>query len=241
MTTQSKSIKYLKFNELDSTQAWAHAHPEAWNVSGWTAITADIQRHGRGSAGSVWTDIPHSSLLMTLVSPPLEWSSAYVFVRHAQASLVVAEWLQSKGYAVELKWPNDIYLGTQKLGGFLTEAYWQQQVCSRWFLGLGMNVLAAPKGCARLDGLPLEGLAETLAEALVDALSNPAGSDILDRYTRQLIGFRQPCRFRDRNTESSFSATPRFISPDGRLGIQLESGSVRWVGHKELEWLDLGA
>lgn len=56
---------------------------------------------------------------MTLVSPELQWSSAFVFVRHAQASLVVVEWLQSLGFKAQLKWPNDLYLHGLKLGGFL--------------------------------------------------------------------------------------------------------------------------
>jgi hypothetical protein len=38
-----------------------------------------------------------------------------------------------------------------------------------------------------------------------------------------------------------FGATPKFLSPDGRLGIQLDSGAVRWVGHKEVEWMDFGS
>jgi BirA family biotin operon repressor/biotin-[acetyl-CoA-carboxylase] ligase len=174
---------------------------------------------------------------MTLVSPALQWTASYVFVRHAQASLTVAEWLESRGYAVQLKWPNDLYLNGQKLGGFLTEAYWQGGTCTRWFLGIGINVTQAPEGCAWLPGLELDGLAELLADLLASHLESPVGSDVLDRYASKLLGWRQLNRFRDRSSGETFAATPKFLSPDGRLGIQLEHGSVRWVGHKELEWL----
>jgi len=237
MPPGSASVKHHKFKELTSTQAWAHANSDQWNPSGWTAITADAQTEGRGSGGTHWFDIPHSSLLMTLVSPELQWTASYVFVRHAQASLTVAEWLEARGYAVQLKWPNDLYLNGLKLGGFLTEAYWLGGTCTRWFLGVGINVSQAPEGFAWLPGLELEGMAEELAAHLASRLESPVGSDVLDRYASKLLGWRQLNLFRDRTSGETFAATPKFLSPDGRLGIQLEHGSVRWVGHKELEWL----
>jgi biotin-(acetyl-CoA carboxylase) ligase len=124
-----------------------------------------------------------------------------------------------------------------KLGGFLTEAYWHGGTCTRWFLGIGINVTQAPPSCAWLPGLELDGMAEELGSHLASHLESPVGSDVLDRYTAKLLGWRQLSRFRDRATGETFAATPKFLSPDGRLGIQLEHGSVRWVGHKELEWL----
>lgn len=235
MVTQD--IKYIKFNELDSTQSWAHSNPSHWNSKGWTAITAVTQSAGRGSGSSDWLDVPGGSLLMTLVSPNIAWTAPYVFVRHAQASLCVVEWLGGQGYEVQLKWPNDLYLNRVKLGGFLTEAYWQGATCVRWFLGIGLNISQAPVGFACLPGLELEGLAERLSEQLVSILDGPVANDALDRYASNLIGWRQLSWFRDLNSGETFAATPKFLSPDGRLGIQLEHGSVRWVGHKELEWL----
>lgn len=240
MSTPQDSVKHLYFSELDSTQSWAHQNPDSCNPSGWTAITAGTQRQGRGSGGATWTDIPGSSLLMTLVSPPIDWSAPYVFVRHAQASLCTAEWLQERGVDARLKWPNDLYLNGLKLGGFLTEAYWNQGVCTRWFLGLGLNITDAPEGAASAPGLQREGLAADLAKHLATSLSRPVGADLLSRYSSQLLGWQKECGFRDRETGEAFLATPRFISPDGRLGIQLKTGAVRWVGHKEVEWRDFG-
>lgn len=176
MPDPKDSVKHLYFSELDSTQAWAHENPDSWCPSGWTAITAGTQRQGRGSGGSTWTDVPGSSLLMTLVSPAIEWSAPYVFVRHAQASLCTAEWLQVRGVEARLKWPNDLYLNRLKLGGFLTEAYWSQGLCTRWFLGLGLNLTEAPEGAAAAPGLQRDGLAEDLAGHLAAALSRPVGA-----------------------------------------------------------------
>jgi biotin-(acetyl-CoA carboxylase) ligase len=238
--TGSIGIKFIKFSELNSTQAWAHANSDQWNPNGWTAITAGAQAEGRGSGGTHWTDIPHSSVLLTLVSPAIAWTASYVFVRHAQASLCVAEWLESRGYAVQLKWPNDLYLNGKKLGGFLTEAYWNQGQCTRWFLGLGINVSNAPHGFAHLEGMKLEGMAEAVSLHLVNTLGGPVAGDTLDRYARQLLGWQRECGFIDAATGETFRATPRFVSPDGRLGVQLASGAVRWVGHKEVTWTDFG-
>ena len=240
MPAEDQLIKYLKFKELDSTQSWAHANSESWNPQGWTAITAGTQRKGRGSGSATWHDVAGASLLLTLVSPPLSWSASWVFVRHAQASLATAEWLCAQGFAVRLKWPNDLYLHGLKLGGFLTEAYWNQGQCTRWFLGLGLNVTQAPEGSAHLEGMSLEGMAEAVSAHLVNALGGPIPEDTLGRYAQQLLGWQQECGFTDAATGEAFRATPRFISPDGRLGIQLASGVLRWVGHKEVVWTDWG-
>jgi BirA family biotin operon repressor/biotin-[acetyl-CoA-carboxylase] ligase len=241
MPAENQLINYLKFKELDSTQSWAHANPDSWNPQGWTAITAGTQRQGRGSGGTAWYDVPGASLLMTLVSPPLSWSAPWVFVRHAQASLAIAEWLRAQGVSVRLKWPNDVYLNDRKLGGLLTEAYWNQARCTRWFLGLGLNVAAAPEGAAHLDGVQIEGMAEAVSAHLVSALNGPVEEDTLDRYAQNLLGWQRECGFIDAATGAAFRATPRVISPDGKLGIQLDSGALRWVGHKEVIWTDWGA
>ena len=240
MPPASGPIKYIKFSELDSTQSWAHANPDSWNPQGWTAITAGTQRQGRGSGSTTWHDVAGASLLLTLVSPPLSWSASWVFVRHAQASLATAEWLESRGFSVQLKWPNDLYLNGLKLGGFLTEAYWHGGTCTRWFLGIGINVTQAPEGCAHLEGIPLEGMAEEVSAHLVDALGGPIPAATLDQYAQQLLGWQRECGFTDAATGEAFRATPRFVSPDGRLGIQLPSGALRWVGHKEVVWIDWG-
>ena len=236
MSGQGSTLKHVVLGTVPSTQAWAHANPDQWNPLGWTAISAVSQSQGQGSGGTTWTDVPGSSLLMTLVSPELQWSSAFVFVRHAQASLVIVEWLQSLGFKAQLKWPNDLYLHGLKLGGFFTEAYWQQNRCTRWFLGLGLNVSAAPDGCAFLAGLSLDGLVEQTAEMLSKALEAPLPPDVLDRYTSNLMGWQVLGTFRDKASGELLQATPRLLSPDGRLGLELLSGGLRWVGHKELEW-----
>jgi biotin-(acetyl-CoA carboxylase) ligase len=41
--------------------------------------------------------------------------------------------LVDHGFNARLKWPNDIYIGSGKIAGVLSEASWQGDFCNRFF------------------------------------------------------------------------------------------------------------
>jgi BirA family biotin operon repressor/biotin-[acetyl-CoA-carboxylase] ligase len=53
---------------------------------------------------------------------------------------------------LRLKWPNDLYVGNDKLGGILVEARWRQDHLDWIAVGVGINV-TAPSGISRAAGL----------------------------------------------------------------------------------------
>ena len=140
-------IKYHHFSYIDSTNAFAKRESKRFSDDYWTAITADTQTDGRGQNDTDWIDFPKGSLLMTIISPNIKWDNSRIMNAHMSASLGIKNFLVDNGFDAKLKWPNDIYIGSGKVAGILSEAIWQGSFCNRFFFGLGMNIRNAPEGC----------------------------------------------------------------------------------------------
>jgi BirA family biotin operon repressor/biotin-[acetyl-CoA-carboxylase] ligase len=111
----------------------------------------------------------------------------FTFIRQARAGepislmpIAVARWLREAikdacGVKVDLKWPNDLYVGRRKIGGILTEARTQGED-TYVAVGVGLNVLGSPESLGVAGATTLEeesGRALALApllQALLDGL-----------------------------------------------------------------------
>jgi BirA family biotin operon repressor/biotin-[acetyl-CoA-carboxylase] ligase len=115
-----------------------------------SVVVAESQTAGRGRRGRTWEAPPASGLLATFVLAP---GPLVVFA----AGVAAAE---ACGREVRLKWPNDLMLGEQKLGGVLAEIRGQKAL-----VGIGINLTWAPPGAAKL-GADRDALLERLLPLL---------------------------------------------------------------------------
>lgn len=84
-------------------------------------VAAEHQTHGRGRLGREWVTPARSSLTVSFLlvpdAPPERWPWLPLMAGIASASAV----RRVTGVQVNLKWPNDVLAGGQKLGGILLE------------------------------------------------------------------------------------------------------------------------
>ena len=107
-------------------------------------LVAEQQTAGRGRMGRVWQSQRGDSLTFSLGLPlqPMDWSGLSLAV-----GVSLAESLEPLAAgadpALQLKWPNDLWLQGRKLGGILVEtANWGSQ---RYVVvGVGLNIVAPP-------------------------------------------------------------------------------------------------
>lgn len=106
-----------------------------------TVVAADQQSKGRGTQGRTW-DSPPGGLYFTLVlRRPLAQYLGGVLALNMLT--VVVKLLRDQGAPlVRLQWPNDIFLGTRKVGGLLLESYGSTDSPPFWLAGLGLDVRA---------------------------------------------------------------------------------------------------
>lgn len=134
------------FDRLESTQTHLIDGLKNGNVSVPVCVGAALQTTGRGSRGNRWIGGEGNlflSLALARSSLPedlkLESSSIYF-------AFLMKELLADAGSNVWLKWPNDFYLGTHKIGGLITNLVGEALVC-----GIGINLKSAPEDFLTID------------------------------------------------------------------------------------------
>lgn len=174
-------------------------------------LVAQVQTAGRGRAGRSWQSAPGASLTFSL---------AWRFNRPVQAlaglplavGVALAQTLEQFGVPVMLKWPNDLWLDGEKLGGVLIETASSEG--ATWaVIGVGVNLQLPPDLSQRI-GRPAA------------ALPAPAGQD-RDRLLAALAaGLAQVLEEFEREGFAAFAAR--------------WNGRHAWAGHT-VQIIDQGA
>jgi BirA family biotin operon repressor/biotin-[acetyl-CoA-carboxylase] ligase len=131
-------IRYLERvgSTNDEAAAWARAGaPEG------AVVLAETQARGRGRLGRAWHSPPGASLYLSVVLRPPRPPHVLPPLTLA-AGLAVYDTCAYFGLAPDLKWPNDVLLGGQKVAGILTEMGADAERVHHVVLGLGLNVNA---------------------------------------------------------------------------------------------------
>lgn len=161
------------YHSVTSTLDVAHALGEAGAPAG-SLVIAERQTAGRGRGGHRWTSEAGMGIWLTMVERPSD--PAAVDVLAIRLGLRAAAALEAfAGGPVQLKWPNDLYVGAGKLCGILVETRWREQRIDWVAVGLGVNV-RAPRDVQHAAGLR-EGTARVpVLERLVPAVRAAAAA-----------------------------------------------------------------
>jgi len=174
---------------VSSTLDVAHMLAATGTPAG-TLVLADHQEAGRGRAGRRWSSRAGAGLWFTIIERPIDVVAIRVLSLRVGLRLVTV--LDHHASApVRLKWPNDIYLGSGKLAGILTEAHWTNGRPEWIAIGIGINIglpedvpgAAALGDTQRIDLLgelvpAVRGAAQTRGSLTAGELSAFAGRDL---------------------------------------------------------------
>lgn len=133
--------KLFELLAVDSTNNYAANLSNDKLLSGYTVIMAHNQTNGRGQRGGSWLVEPGKNLTCSVVYNQLTIPVANQFVISMAVALAIHDtlrWIVKK--PVQLKWPNDIYIGDKKIGGILIENNMVGNVINKTIIGLGLNV-----------------------------------------------------------------------------------------------------
>jgi BirA family biotin operon repressor/biotin-[acetyl-CoA-carboxylase] ligase len=133
------------FETLGSTNAEALVLARA-GERGPLWIVARSQSAGRGRRGSIWISPPgnlYATLLLTAPAAPAQ-APQLSFVAALALHDAVAQVAPALGPGLALKWPNDLLLGSAKLGGILLES--ENGPLFAVAVGIGVNCVSHPSG-----------------------------------------------------------------------------------------------
>ena len=238
------SLKIIHYESLESTNTTAYELAQQ-STPEWTIVVADVQTRGRGRGrkrwdsrkGGLWFSILLRPRIPTPRLPMLQFLAA-VATRQAIEN--------ETGLNAKLKWPNDLVLGTAKLGGILIESKTLRDSVSFAILGIGLNVnqtqAQLPQGAVslRLESRKQYDL-RTMLTAILDQIRSSFNdlnhpSRIMKEWWRNCI--HRPVRIQVAVGNDTITGVSAAIEEDGSLLIDTDDRMIRRVNEGSLRILD---
>lgn len=231
--------------ETDSTNRWIKDLAREGAAHGTLAV-AEFQSAGRGRFDRSWSAPEGCSIMMTLLLRP-EFAPPCASMLTLVMGLSVAQAVEELGFAVCIKWPNDIIISKKKICGILTEMGATAEKISYVLIGVGMNVNLREfpedvkdkatslllEGGREYDRSQIIGLVMKYFEKNYEKFVQTCDFHYLrEDYHRILVNLGQPVRVLD--GERSFEGISRGIDEKGGLLVEREDGTVEKVSAGEV-------
>ena len=161
---------------IDSTNTALIARAQGESIDG-HVLMAELQTQGRGRRGRKWIS-PFGRNVMLSTGFQLSAQSSNIGSISLAIGVAVAKAIEEvTNLSIQLKWPNDIYLNDQKLGGILIDLLHAGPPV-KLLLGIGLNIHAAPDG---LDS------PNAPAIALADVVPGPSRHEVVSTLLNELV------------------------------------------------------
>jgi BirA family biotin operon repressor/biotin-[acetyl-CoA-carboxylase] ligase len=197
-------------------------------------LLAESQNAGRGRrAGRSWIAQPGTSLLFTTILP-VTVRATDLWAVPFWVALGVAEGIAGSGVHVELRWPNDVFVGDRKAAGILCVSR-VTGAAAHVGCGVGINVVR-PAGDALASIEPPPAFLSDLAPRVV---REAVLSDTLVAFERRLPSLRDPDAVARTYEERAGLAGTRYRVRLDRDGSELD-GIARGLGPDGTLRLDVG-
>lgn len=205
-----------------------------------TVVTCREQKAGRGQGTNQWIGEAGKNIYTSILLKPSFLESSDQFQLNVVSSLALVALLKEHDISADIKWPNDIYVGKNKIAGILTESKLQGSNIQQACLGIGLNVnqnfkeseLSATS-IAQETGkdFTVEEIEQRLYE-IIEAfyLQLKSGKDLLAVYESR-IGLDQDKVFAHKG--KTYKGQVISIAKDGRLNLLLTDGPVKLAQHPE--------
>ena len=117
MTKLGSEIHHLSV--VDSTNNYAAKLISDGQLQNGSVIMADFQTNGRGQRGNSWQSVSQDNLLFSLAFQPVSIAVDQQIRINWYTALIWIKCFKRFSIDAQIKWPNDIFVGQQKLGGIL--------------------------------------------------------------------------------------------------------------------------
>ncbi len=250
----TKKHDIIWLDSTDSTNYEAKRHIS--NIDNLSVLSALKQTSGRGQAGNSWSSADGENLLFSIVlrfddSPFQAYDQ---FAISQAAALSVVDFLAQHSIEAKIKWPNDIYVGNNKICGILIENTLKGEFLSSSIVGIGINVnqkdfpseLPNPISMISLmeDGKRFD--LRPLLEEFMDIFKryynrylhiNGGLGKLRTLYISQMWRKDDTSQFIDCLSGQEFTGTIRKVSDLGHLLIETEEGELREFAFKEIGYI----
>lgn len=135
-------LDFVYFTSIPSTQIWLSEQIREEKVKVPICVLSEMQSAGIGSRNNHWKNVANAltfsfAFEQSRLPVDLSLQSLSIYIGY-----LLKEWMRAEGFDVWLKWPNDLYLGDQKVGGVMTQCIKNAIIC-----GIGVNLEDSTMPC----------------------------------------------------------------------------------------------
>ncbi len=239
------------YKELDSTNIQAAKMIEQGLAREPILVTTDVQTQGRGHAQSSWESEGGMNITLSFVVRPHFMEPQQQFLLTQIISLSVVELVKQliPEADVSIKWPNDIYIGVEKLGGILIQNTIKGHSIDYSIIGLGLNINQkqfhsdAPNPTSLCfhtnEKISIKKLLDLLQKQFAhhyESSRSPAMQQQMhEEYIKHLFRYQEQAKYQVGDT--TFVATISNVDTMGQLHLMIQDGTIRKFGFKEVSFL----
>lgn len=243
--TQIIGQNLIYFNQIDSSNDFAQRLIQEKKAINGTLIITAYQSKGRGQGQHIWESQAGKNLLCSLILLP-ESNIQDAFVLNKALAISLVETLQPLigGNKINIKWPNDLFVGRRKLGGLLVENTFQGQSIKSAVMGFGINTFQSFED-STINAIQLEAISqeafshETIIlhwvktfESYYNNILKGQSKGIHEQFNTLLLGYEQTSTFEING--QSLSATIKGCDEHGRLILESNQGQQNLYLHGQI-------
>ena len=220
-------MKFLKFNEIDSTNNYMKENISSFE--NYDIVSAKVQTAGRGRRGNSWLSPEGMALFSFLLRPERSLTMIEATKLPFIAGISTLNALKKiKDGAYSFKWTNDVFFNSKKLCGILIE-----RVKDDFVVGIGINVANKIPEDIKNIAISLESDydIDKLILKVVEEFSlyyekfmSGKWLEIVEKINRN--NFLKDKKIRVHIGEQIFEGTAKNIAEDGRLEIEM-NGEIK--------------
>lgn len=240
------NLVYL--NNLPSTNSHAAWLQKEENLQEGTIIYTNFQSAGKGQHGNKWESEDGKNLIISIILYPSMVSPIDQFQISMTISLGICDFLRRYITSCAIKWPNDIYVGNDKIAGILIENSILGNQIEYSIAGIGLNInqkkfisdAPNPVSLSMITG-DVYDLNKSLSElaSYIDRRYKQliAGDyeQIREDYISQLYRLNEWSNYSDKN--GIYRGRILSITDTGRLKIIKMDGKISEYSFKELDFI----
>lgn len=238
----------IRLVTTDSTNNYANSQIREKEVPEGTVFLTYEQTAGRGQLKNFWESEPGENLTFSIVIYPDFLEIRHQFMLSKVVVLGIYKALSKYVDHLKVKWPNDIYVGNQKLGGILIENSIMYGLLKSSVIGVGLNINQTVFKSSAPNPVSLQNLTNKhydceaiLAEVLSGInwyyyLLRSGEEEKIDKeYIAQLYRLNETCKYR--SEEEVFEGEIIGVNEIGQLLIRRSDGKILDFHFKEVEFL----
>jgi len=205
-------LKIIYLDSVNSTQTYIKKLLKEKSIKLPLAVVAGIQTNGLGSRDNSWIGCKGNLFLsfsVKLNEMPIDLKLESASIYYAY---LLKDVLEQHGSKVWLKWPNDFYIDSSKIGGVITNLVDNNLVC-----GIGLNLVSSPNNFNKLDiAIQKKDLIEKYFTYLEKKI---LWKQVFSKYK---LEFHLNKSFKTHNKNTRVSLKDAFLNDDGSIVINNE-------------------